>query len=380
MNVLVIPTWYPSGKDQLMGIYHKEFCEALAANKEIDVNMLFIERERLNNPIKYLFMAKNDVIKEKGYKTYIKRMLNVEPISYKWQLKHYVKVLDQAFKKYLKNNPKPDIIHAMVTIPAGYAACKLGEKYNIPVIVTEHASYFKRFFTGKYKEYGSYVLNHAKFTTVSKFMAKQMEEYTDHVEVLPNLINTEIFKKERKKIKELRIVTVSALRQGKRIDDIIKALKIILETKKELNPKLTIVGDGYLEEVYKNKCQELGMDSYVDFVGRKSKEEISKILQDHNIFVIASEKETFCIPGVEALASGMPVVSTNCLGPAEYLDEKSGKLVEVGNVKAIADAIIEVYENIDQYDPKYLRKKANSYSGEKVSKKAIELYKEMLKK
>ena len=211
-------------------------------------------------------------------------------------------------------------------------------------------------------------------------MAKQMEEYTDHVEVLPNLINTEIFKKERKKIKELRIVTVSALRQGKRIDDIIKALKIILETKKELNPKLTIVGDGYLEEVYKNKCQELGMDSYVDFVGRKSKEEISKILQDHNIFVIASEKETFCIPGVEALASGMPVVSTNCLGPAEYLDEKSGKLVEVGNVKAIADAIIEVYENIDQYDPKYLRKKANSYSGEKVSKKAIELYKEMLKK
>ena len=103
MNILVIPTWYPSGKDKLMGIYHKEFCEALAKRENIKVNMLFIERERLNNPLKYLFMPKNDVIEEKGYTTYIRRMLNVEPISFDLQLKRYVKVLDKAFKKYLKN-------------------------------------------------------------------------------------------------------------------------------------------------------------------------------------------------------------------------------------------------------------------------------------
>ena len=54
MNILVIPSWYPNGLDQLMGIYHKEFCEALSAKKEAHVNMLFIERERLNNPLKYL--------------------------------------------------------------------------------------------------------------------------------------------------------------------------------------------------------------------------------------------------------------------------------------------------------------------------------------
>ena len=101
MNILVIPSWYPNGKDMLMGVYHKEFCEALAKRKKIKVNMLFIERERLNNPIKYLFMKKNYVIKEQGYQTFVKRMLNVERVSFDWQMKRYAKTLEKAFKRYL---------------------------------------------------------------------------------------------------------------------------------------------------------------------------------------------------------------------------------------------------------------------------------------
>lgn len=377
MNILVIPTWYPSGKDKLMGIYHKEFCEALAKRENIKVNMLFIERERLNNPLKYLFMPKNDIIEEKEYTTYIRRMLNVEPISFDLQLKRYVKVLDKAFKKYLKNNPKPDIIHAMVTLPAGYAACILGKKYNIPVVVTEHASYFKRFFEGKNKKYGDYVLKNATFTTVSNYMKKEMKNYTNNCEVLPNLVNTDIFLGKRKKIQDLRLVTVSALRQGKRIDDMIKAVKLLVE--KDLNPKLTIVGDGFLKDYYENKCHELGMDRYVNFVGRKNKEEIAKILLENNIFVISSEKETFCIPGIEALASGMPVVSTKCLGPEEYITDKCGKLVDVGDIKGLADAINEVYNHLEEYDVNELRKIADHYSRENVTKIAQKIYQKILK-
>ena len=379
MNVLVIPSWYPSGKDKLMGIYHKEFCEALVS-KNINVNMLFIERERLNNPIKYLFMKKEYRIDENGYNTYVKRMLNVDKISFDWQLKRYVKALDQAFKKYLGKNKKPDIIHAMVSIPAGYAACIIGKKYKIPVLITEHASYFKRFFEGKNKEYGEIVLNNATFTTVSNYMAKEMNEYKKNCKVLPNVVDTEIFKKERKKIKELKLITVSALRQGKRIDDIIKSLKLLIEEHKNIKAKLTVVGDGFLEDYYKNKCHELKMDEYVDFVGRKTKEEIADLLTKHNIFVIASEKETFCIPGLEALASGIPVVATKCLGPEEYIDDSCGKLVEVGNMKELANAIYEVYQNIDKYDRKHLQSIASSYSKEEVAKQAIKIYQEMLEK
>ena len=379
MNVLVIPSWYPSGKDKLMGIYHKEFCEALVS-QNIKVNMLFIERERLNSQIKYLFMKKEYSIEEKGYKTYVKRMLNVDKISYKWQLKRYVKALDKAFKKYLEKNKKPDIIHAMVSIPAGYAACMIGKKYNIPVIITEHASYFKRFFEGKNKEYGKLILNYATFTTVSNYMAEYMKNNGIDCKVLPNLVDTEIFKKNRKKIKELKLITVSALRQGKRIDDIIESLKLLIDKHKNIKAKLTVVGDGFLETYYKNRCHELQMDEYVDFVGRKTKEEISDLLIQHNIFVIASEKETFCIPGIEALASGMPVIATKSLGPEEYIDESCGKLVEVGNPKELAKAIYEVYLKLDKYDVEHLRSIASRYSKEEVANKAIKIYKEILNK
>ena len=120
------------------------------------------------------------------------------------------------------------------------------------------------------------------------------------------------------------------------------------------------------------------MDKYVLFVGRKTKEEISKILLENNIFVIASEKETFCIPGIEALASGMPVVSTKCLGPEEYITDKCGKLVEVGNIKELADAIYDVYINIDKYDIKELRSIVQKYSNEFVIDKAIQIYQKVL--
>lgn len=143
---------------------------------------------------------------------------------------------------------------------------------------------------------------------------------------------------------------------------------------------LTIVGNGYLKEFYEKKCQELSLENYVNFVGRKSKKEIAQILNENNIFVITSTTETFCIPGIEALASGMPVVSTKCFGPEEYIDEKNGKLVEVGNIAEISSAIVNVYENIDQYDINYLRNTADQYSAKNVTEKALEIYQEMIRK
>lgn len=381
MKVLVIPTWYPNGaSDKLMGIYHKEYCEALTHQKDIEVNMLYIDRQRLSKPFKYLFMKKHEEIDEGKYKTYITKMLDVHKINKDLQMKRYCKVLEKAFKKYIAINGKPDILHAQVTIPAGYATCKLGEKYNIPVVATEHATYYERFFKGDDLKYSKYVLEHSYYTTVSKYMTDEIIKMGYKSDVLANLVNTEDFKLPRKKIKDLKLVTVVGLRKVKRVDDIMEALKIIIEEKGIKNASLTVVGDGFDEAYYKDRCHELEMDKYVNFVGRKNKQEIIKILNEHNIYVMSSEIESFGIPAIEAFASGIPVVATKCLGPEEYVDDNCGKLISIKNPKEMADAIIEVYENLDKYDINYLRSVADRYSGKSITDKAIKIYKELLNK
>lgn len=377
MNVLVIPSWYPSGADKLMGVYHKEFCIALLKQKDINVNMLFIDRQMLSKPFKYLFMKKEEVILEQGYNVYVTKMLDLNKINFDLQMKSYVRKMEKAFKKYLKNNDKPDVIHAEVTIPAGYAATVIGKKYNIPVLVTEHASYFKNFFQGKMRKYGEYVLHNARFSTVSNYMAKEILKVKDICDVLPNTVEIEKFNKDKKTVKGLRLVVVSAFRKGKRIDDAIAAVKVIVEEMKFKDVKLTIVGEG-LDNYYQERCLALGMDEYVQFVGRKNKEEVAEILKNNNILVITSAMETFAIPGIEALAAGIPVVATKCLGPEEYIDDKCGKLIDVGDIKGMASAIMEVYQNLDKYDLKYLRKVAQNYSDNSVAKRAIKMYKELI--
>ena len=85
---------------------------------------------------------------------------------------------------------------------------------------------------------------------------------------------------------------------------------------------LDLVGDGYLMDYYKTVAKDLGVEDYITFHGKKTREEISTILSNNDIFVVSSRLETFCIPGIEALASGLPIVSTSCLGPEEYIDEE----------------------------------------------------------
>lgn len=376
MKVLVIPSWYPNGTDKLMGIYHKEYTYALT-KMGIDVDMLFVYRQRLSNPIKYLFMNKREVDIEKTYKVYKIMMMDIEKISISLFVKNYIKKLDKLYNEYIKTNGKPDILHAEVTFPAGYAVCVLGKKYNIPVVVTEHSSGFIKYFNGKYEKYGKYVLENSKYTTVSDLMRNQIKYLKKDVDLIPNLVDTEFFHKKKKKHDGLNLVTVSAFRVGKGIEYLIEALSILID--KNIDVHLNIIGDGYLMNNYKDIATKFNMDNHITFYGQKTKEEISKILPNNDIFVIPSTYESFCIPGVEALASGLPIVSTRCYGPEEYIDNKCGEFCNIKDPKGLANAIIKVYKKLDKYDVEYLRKVADKYSYKKVCTDAIEIYNELLK-
>ena len=57
MNVLIVPSWYPEGNDELLGIYHKEFASAIS--DYVNTNMLYIYRIGLSYVFKYPFMKEH---------------------------------------------------------------------------------------------------------------------------------------------------------------------------------------------------------------------------------------------------------------------------------------------------------------------------------
>lgn len=381
MKVLVVPTWYPSGEDKLMGIYHKEFTRALNRYGE-EADMLYIERERLSKPLNYVAMKKKEVVQEENYKVYIYRMLNLRPIGFDIQMRSYVHMFKKAFKDYIKKNGKPDVIHACVSVPAGYACAKVGKKYNIPVVVTEHGGDLERLYRDKpWAKYGKYVLENTTMSTVSKYMKKVVEKYiNEECYVIPNQVDTSIFKndKKRKLGDVLHLISVCALREGKRLDVAFEAIKQLIDEGVKVDYK--IIGDGFYEDIYKASAKENGIEEYVEFLGRKPKEELPQYLLEADALLISSELESFAIPAVEAQASGLPVITTDCKGPTEFIDRRSGAIAKVNDVDDLVRAIKEVIECYPRYYKKYMESVADKFSEENVVKTAKEVYKVALKK
>ena len=124
-------------------------------------------------------------------------------------------------------------------------------------------------------------------------------------------------------------------------------------------------------------CNDLNLNKEVTFLGRKNKIEIAEILKKENALLISSELESFGIPGIEAMASGLPIISTDCLGPPEYINSKVGVICEVNNVDDMASKIKYVINNYNKYDSEYIKKVANKYSKEEIIKNTIKIYKKI---
>ncbi|MBE6618308.1 MAG: glycosyltransferase family 4 protein [Ruminococcaceae bacterium] len=383
LHVLVIPTWFPSKRDKITGTYHQTFCRALVKSEKADVNMIYVDPQGISDIYKYPFIKKKYTNEYEGYTLYAKRMLDYSKFAYGAYIRSYTKKLDKLFCAYVKKHGTPDVIHAQVLLGAGYAAAVIGKKYSIPVVITEHATYFESFFTGSKEKYARFACENAHVTCVGNYMNDILrEKYGYESETLPNIVDTTIFSANEKQQSEdgtLRLTTVAALRPPKHIDDTVRALKILRDRGELGRFKFTVVGGGFMEEHYKRVTSELEMNDVVEFVGRKNAQEIAKYLSESDILVMASVIETFGIPAIEALAAGVPVVCTRCKGPEGFLDENCAEFCNTEDPEDLARAIKKMSERYGEMDTGYLQSRANEFSSESVADRAIGIYKKLIK-
>ena len=250
---------------------------------------------------------------------------------------------------------KIDVLHVHYAIPhayAGYMAKQMlaDEGIHIPMVTTLHGTDIT--LVGNhpfYKPAVSFSINKSDVvTSVSQSLKDdtyRLFDITNEIEVIPNFIelNKEKLKENIPCHRSLmasdneKIIThISNFRKVKRIEDIVR---IFYEIQKEVPSKLMMVGEGPEKEGAEQLCEQLGIQNKVIFFGNSN--EIDKILCFSDLFLLPSETESFGLAALEAMACGVPVISSNSGGlPEVNKDGFSGYLSDVGDVaKMSRDAI-----------------------------------------
>ena len=240
-----------------------------------------------------------------------------------------------------------DLLHVHYAIPhasAAFMAKQILKTHGIyiPVITTLHGTDIT--LVGKDESYEPVVtfsINQSDgITTVSESLKQETYEYfpvIKEIDVIPNFIDLNRFKKQKKEHFKMAIcpngekllVHTSNFRKVKRIDDI---LEIFYRLKKEIPCKLLMVGDGPERRKAEVFCQENDLVNDVRFLGKL--EAVEEVLSVADLFLMPSEKESFGLAALEAMACEVPIISTNTGGlPELNIQGITGFMSNVGDVE-----------------------------------------------
>lgn len=252
-----------------------------------------------------------------------------------------------------------DLIHVHYAIPHAYAAYFakqiLKEKgIDLPVVTTLHGTDITLVGSHPaYKPAVEFSINKSdRVTSVSEDLKKETYEFfniSNEIEVIPNFIDNSQFpiKEECDCVdgcndrKEKIVIHVSNLRKVKRVEDVIN---VFYEIQKEVDTRLIIVGEGPEWENAHEQINRLGINDKVKNLGKVN--DLYKVLCSADLFLLPSEKESFGLAALEAMAARVPVVSSNAGGiPEVNIDGETGFLLPIGNVKGMAEKSILLLEN-----------------------------------
>ena len=252
-----------------------------------------------------------------------------------------------------------DLLHVHYAIPHASSALMAKnilaeEGIDIPFITTLHGTDIT--LVGKDPSFGPVIrhsLNRSSaVTAVSQSLKKETEEIfriTNEIKVIPNFINVNEYKYLSDKCQRLEfapngekiILHVSNFRKVKRVDDV---LRIFDRIRKQVPSKLILVGDGPERTNIERLCRELQTCNDIISLGKIN--DPKEILNIGDLFILPSETESFGLAALEAMAMGVPVISTNTGGiPEVNLQGKTGFLSSVGDVENMASNSLRVLKD-----------------------------------
>ena len=273
------------------------------------------------------------------------------PMVIRWNVRRWVRIVCSMFEDYVNKYGVPDVLHAHCSKWAGYAAMQISRKYHIPYVITEHLSrlVFEKEFGPAPNDVWQIPLLKEAYEKAN-LVIPVSEELVENIacyfgknyrwQAVSNTIDTDFFHYQARKPLSGRPFRFCCLANNwpmKGYDILIPAFRQLRELGK--NVELHIAGRGTDSAEFRSSLSD-GMITH----GLINKEAVRELLYQSDALVLASRSEVQPLSLLEAMSTGIPVISTECV-PQSLRIEGGSTIVPIDDVRALAEAMSDVTNN-----------------------------------
>lgn len=378
MYILIVASWYKNAENPVAGSFIEEQARMLQRRG----HTVAVLHAYINGTFRDTLSGKNELFTEEDDNGILTMRLSTNVYVPKIRSLSYSRLCRKALKhvrNYIRSNGKIDVIHSHAMFMGGIVANYLSRKLSIPYFHTEHTSGFifhPEQYTSADIQLAKKVYEQSRQSFfVSHFakerIAKLCGVSENNCSVLHNVVSPLFFEKyDCQKFDHFTFLAIGNFIPLKNFDKIIEAWSSYVRNKQD--DRLIIVGDGPLKLNIENSIKTLNLTDSVEMLPRQSREETALLMHKSHVVLSASSIETFGMTLAEALASGIPVISTKSGGVTDIVNYYNGILLDSISAEAIEKGMAEMREKYSMYEPAVLK----NYANERFSEEAI--YKQLI--
>ncbi|MFB6340597.1 glycosyltransferase family 4 protein [Saccharicrinis sp. FJH62] len=373
-HILHIPRWYPGLNGPQGGVFISKHIASSQNYRHSVINVNVSKGKEI--PLKRVLFTSSENVNTYSY---FYRSGNKLFSSFNYCIGIY-----RCIRQLLKEKDKPDLIHAHVLLRTYVVAYVLHILFKRPYIITEHWSGY---------HYGLYHQKSKTYRFLLKLMLKKAEKVLvvsnrlrndmlacipldkTKLKILPNVAENTSETKPQKQGSTIKIVTVADLKDNiKRVSGVIEAIKKFTNE----NIEYHIIGDGPDINTLKQLANQL-LNEKIYFYGELSNEDVLKKLPEFDFLIQNSQYETFGLVPVEALLSGLPVISTTTGCPEEVQLREAGIFIEPDQQEELMKAIDKMIHTFREYEVIPVQKIiSQKFSAETVGAMQEQIYNDIL--
>ena len=375
-----MPSWYPDKDEPLRGIFCQKQAQAISRYAQLTVMVIrpcdLLQKRRL--------VVESDESGIQVIRIYFRKSKSAGLGKYIDLAKACVLGMNH-FNVLRRSKGNFDVLHVNEINPMGLVAIVLKSIYRIPYVITLHGSEYT-------KEDGRYfnksvlqrwlvkkILDRSSFVVaVSNYLQAALATICRHANlvVIANLVECHPEQAGGRSWHGMNLLHVSLLCDRKK--NVSGLIRIMAALKNDPHhARLDIVGCGQDEEKLKQLSRDLGLFGHIVFFhGLVAHDQVGDFFDRADIFICNSKVETFSVACAEALMHGVPVLSTRCGGPEEYITGEVGFLVPLNDPEALLAALKTMMAHLHEYDRTAIRNYAESlFAPKKIALEYMELYK-----